>query len=238
MASKKNKIVGLPKEKTEWPADKTIGPDTIEHPLMTADDIRNEIARLEKVWYEYGAEIAERKSMLEEKLGAMAEGMVERASMASVGKLYMHTCTVGPDWKETVIGVVREISGSGIKFERCILFHDSKDFTYFETHRCPYYVEFKVEYFETGHYETPASEMWGKKNATKHLEIMELTEHEEDLLTEYIEIYKEFRKARIDDECEEYRKFVSDMSYSVHKDKDGEECQDKAGEEWVDVIDD
>ncbi len=223
MASRKNKTVGLPKEKTEWPADKTIGPDAIEYPLMTADDIRNEIARLEKVWHEYGAEIAERKSILEEKLGAMAEGMVERASMASVGKLYMHTCTVGPDWKETVIGVVREISGSGIKFERCILFHDSKDFTYFETHRCPYYVEFKVEYFETGHYETPASEMWGKKNATKHLEIMELTEHEAaDFLTEYIEIYKKFRKARIDDECEEYRKFVSDMS----------------GEEWVDVIDD
>lgn len=233
MTSKKNKIVGLPKEKTEWPADKTIGPDAIEYPLMTADDIRNEIARLEKVWYEYGAEIAERKSILKEKLGAMSEGMVERAGMASVGKMYMHTCTVGPDWRETVIGVVKEISDSGIKFERCILFHDSKNFTYFETHRCPYYVEFKVEYFETGHYEEMCD-----KNATKHLEIMELTEHEADLLTEYIEIYKEFRKARIDDECEEYRKFVSDMSYSVHKDKDGEECQDKAGEEWVDVIDD
>ena len=227
MASKKNKIVGLPKEKPEWPADKTIGPDAIEYPLMTADDIRNEIAMLEKIGNEYQAEIRVKKSMLEEKLEVMSEGMVEKAGMASVGKLYMHTCTVGPDWKETVIGVVKEISDSGIKFERCILFHDSKDFTYFETHRYPYYVEFKVEYFETGHYETPVSEMWGK-NATKSIEIMELTEHEVDLLTEYIEIYKEFRKARIDDECEEYRKFVSDMFHSGHQD----------GEELVDVIDD
>ena len=237
MANKKNKIGGLPKEKTERPADKTIVPDAIEYPLMTADDIRNEIARLEKIGYEYQAEIAERKSMLEEKLGTMSEGMVEKASVASVGKLYMHTCTVGPDWSETVIGVVKEITDSGIMFKRCLLFHDSKNYTYFETHSCPYYVEFKVEYFETGHYETPASEMWGK-NATKRLEIMEITGHEVDLLTEYIEMYRKFRMARIDEECEEYRKFMSDMSYSVHKDNDAEECQDKAGEEWVDVIDD
>lgn len=201
----------------------------------TVKDIQNEIKRLEKENYEYMSGIQERKRELAEKLSEMLADTIKSINK-NFGKIYILTETRGENWSETVIGIIQGATYETIQFSKCIVFHNSKDLKYFEKRDRTYHVNFEIVNFEKGVYEVPATTVCGK-NIIRHYEIKELSEEEANsIVKEYIEIYKESRYSIIDNECDEYSKFISSMF--------NEECQDQESknrdediEDKIDVID-
>lgn len=154
----------------------------------------------------------------------------------NIGKVYMHTETRGKNWCETVIGVINGASYDNIRFSKCIVFHNHNNSKYFEKHDRPYYVNFEIANFEKGFYKTNATTLWGK-DIIRHYEIKELSEEEANsIVKEYIEIYKEMRYSIIDNECNEYSKFITSM-FNAECQHQENKSQDEDTEDKIDVID-
>ena len=201
----------------------------------TVKDIQNEIKRLEKECNEYMSGIQERKRELAEKLSEMLADTIKSINK-NFGKIYIHTETRGENWCETVIGIIQGATYETIQFSKCIVFHNSKDSKYFEKRDSTYHVNFEIVNFEKGVYEVPATTMWGK-NIIRHYEIKELSEEEANsIVKEYIEIYKEVRYSIIDNECDEYSKFISSMFNAECQDQESKN-RDEDIEDKIDVID-
>ena len=183
---------------------------TAERPLLTTKDIQDEINRLDKESNEYMLGIREKKRKLEEKLLALSTDTIKRVR-TNIGKIYMHTETRSENWRETVIGIIQDVSYEKIQFSKCIVFNNNNNGAYFEKHNTPFYVNFEIANFEKGFYETQATTLWGN-DITRHFEIKELSKDEANsIVTEYIEIYKKVRYSIIDDEYDGYLKSILSM---------------------------